>query len=272
MIRVEPKPAQFGEAFASIFRDPSVADAYRHRPGYPDALYPFLAGLLAPAAEGGPRRLLDAGCGPGPVARGMLAFVDAVDAVDFSQAMVDAGRRLPGGDDARLRWIASPIESAPLEPPYALITAAASLHWMDWERTLPRFARALAPGAVLALIEESIAPCAWQAETGPICARYSMNRHFRPYDVRTVADALALRGLFATQGAHETGKVPFEQSIAEWIESLHARNGFSRDRMPAAEAAACDAALAAVLHRHLEDGVVRLEVGARVIWGSPLAP
>ena len=106
---MEPKPDYLGQEFASIFGDESVVRAYRHRPGYPPALFPVLAGLMAPE---GPRALLDAGCGPGPVARGMLPFVDRVDAVDVSARMLDAGRRLPGGDDPRLRWICGPMAAA----------------------------------------------------------------------------------------------------------------------------------------------------------------
>ena len=45
------------------------------------------------------------------------------------------------------------METAPLDPPYALVTAGESLHWMAWEVVLPRFAAALVPGGLLAIAD-----------------------------------------------------------------------------------------------------------------------
>src|SRR5439155_17899141 len=104
-------------------------EAYRSRPPYPDELFEILAGLISDE----PRVVLDAGCGTGEIARPLLGRVDRVDAVDFSPAMIERGRRSPGGDHPNLRWIVGRAEDVPLAPPYALITAGASLHWMDWE-------------------------------------------------------------------------------------------------------------------------------------------
>ncbi len=67
-------------------------------------------------------------------------MVDRVDAIDFSAAMVSAGQRLPSGLHPNLRWICCKAEDAPLVPPYALITAGNSLHWMDWHALMPRMA------------------------------------------------------------------------------------------------------------------------------------
>lgn len=92
--------------------------------------------------------MLDAGAGSGALARRMVSLAERVDAVDPSVAMIDAGRRSPGGDDGRIRWIVGRAEDAHLSPPYGLITCGASLHWMDLGVVLPRFRDALAPGAV----------------------------------------------------------------------------------------------------------------------------
>src|SRR5687767_15958693 len=73
--------------------------------------------------------------------------------------MITAGRALPGGDDPRITWIHSRAEDAPLSPPYGLIVAGASLHWMDPTVVLPRFRDALAPGARLAIVHNDfVAP------------------------------------------------------------------------------------------------------------------
>jgi hypothetical protein len=58
--------------------------------------------------------------------------------------------------------------------------------------------------------------------------------------------------------------------VAEYIASFHARNGLAPNRM--GDSASKFAALAAILARHCPDGLVRLQVGARLIWGTPLAP
>src|SRR5690242_19367942 len=135
---MKPKPKQWSAEYASIFQDTSVVAAYQHRPPYPAQTFEILAGLIPPTTS--PRAVLDAGCGTGFVARPLARYVDRVDAADISAAMIAAGRSLPGGDDPRLRWFCGAIESVAVEPPYALIVAAASLHWMEWEIALPRFA------------------------------------------------------------------------------------------------------------------------------------
>ncbi len=62
-----------------------------------------------------PRSLLDAGTGPGDIARGLAPDCDRVDAVDFSRGMIRAARALPGGNDPRIRWICAPaLEQAGL--------------------------------------------------------------------------------------------------------------------------------------------------------------
>src|SRR5690348_17658299 len=52
-------------------------------------------------------------------------------------------------------------EQAPLDPPYALITAGASLHWMAWQVVLPRIRQALTPHGMLAIIYDELLPLPW---------------------------------------------------------------------------------------------------------------
>jgi hypothetical protein len=141
---------------------------------------------------------------------------------------------------------------------------------MDWERALPRFAACLTPTGFLAVVEEVARPAPWSTDISPILARYSMNRDFQPYDMLTVVQELEARGLFRRDGSVEIPAVAFRQPVGDWIEALHARNGFSRDRMDPATAAACDRELASVLLRHCPTGVVEQWIGARVIWGKPM--
>ncbi|HEU5103105.1 MAG TPA: class I SAM-dependent methyltransferase [Roseiflexaceae bacterium] len=261
------KPRQWSAEYASVFQDQSVVAAYQFRPAYPPETFSVLSSLIP--VEVAPRNVLDAGCGTGFVARPFAPLVDRVDAVDISEAMIAMGQRLPGGERANIRWVAAPIETAPLDGPYALIVAAASLHWMDWERTLPRFAAVLAPGCVLALVEELAQSSPWDSAIGPILGRYSMNTDFVPYSMATVAAELERRGLFRLRGTHTTALAPFRQPIDEWVEAFHARNGFSRDRMAATAASACDAELRAAVGSFCRDGIVEQWIAARVLWGLP---
>ena len=165
-----------------------------------------------------------------------------------------------------MRWILGYAEDAPLDPPYALITAGASLHWMDWATVMPRFRAALTPHGTLAIIGDGTLPGPWREVLQPIIDRYSTNRLYQPYNL---IEELTQRGLFAQGGEYRTPPRPFPQPIAAYIELFHARNGLSRDRMPPADAAAFDAEAAAALAALCPDGIVPLEVFGEVVWGGP---
>lgn len=259
-----PKPAHLGPAYAAQFQDAAVVAAYPTRPPYPAAVVDLLASLVV-----GPRVALDVGCGTGDVARRLAPRMERVDAVDISAAMIAAGQRLPGGDAANLRWWVAALEDAPLAGPYGLVVAGESLHWMDWERVLPRLRAALAPGAALVIVERAEEPSPWSESLLALIQRSSTNREFQPYDL---IDELTRRGLFALTGQTRIASEPFSQSLASYIESIHSRNGFSRDRMRPEDAAAFDAAATALIAPYAPDGQVNLRVGAVAHWGSPLAP
>ena len=247
-------------AHASAFQEPSVIAAYPNRPHYPPETFDFLLGLI-PA--GAPACALDLGCGTGLLARPLAERFARVDAVDISHGMIDAGRAAPGGARSNLRWIVSPAESAPLEPPYGLATAGDSLGWMDWARVLPRLAAALAPRAVLAVLACRSLPPRWSADLTALIRRYSTNQKFRPIDV---PHELVERRAFELHGRHTTAPVILRQSLDAYVESFHGRASFARERMSPGEAAAFDAALRDLVGA----SEVELECVADVAWGRPL--
>jgi trans-aconitate methyltransferase len=235
--------------------------AYRYRPPYPDEVFRILAGLITDR----PRAVLDAGCGDGAIARHLIERVERIDAVDLSRAMIEQGKRLPNGDHPRLRWICAPMEDAPLDPPYALITAGASLHWMDWPVVLPRFRQALTPRGMLAIIYDEMLPLPWDEALRGLIRRSSTNQKFQPYDT---IEELERRGLFTKAGEQRAAAMPFTQPIDAYIESFHARNGFSRERMSQEMAAIFDNEVHKLLTDFCPDGTVAMQVTARVGWGS----
>jgi SAM-dependent methyltransferase len=260
---MEPKPAHLGPEYGRQFSDQTVVDHYHLRPPYPDAVFTTLAGLVT----GTPRVVLDIGTGTGEIARHLAPLVDRVDAVDLSPAMIERARRMPGGDSDRIAWTTGPAETAPLHPPYGLVTAAASLHWMDWGIVLPRLREALVPGGVLASVSLMEASTPWRDRLTPLFAQYSTNRDFRPYNV---IHEIERRGLFRPIDRVTTPFAPFTQSVAGYIGSIHARNGFSLDRMSPDDAAAFNEAVAIVLAPYAVDGAVTFEIAGEVTWGEPL--
>lgn len=256
-----PKPDHLGREYGGQFADPGVVAAYHHRPPYPAEVLDILVGLVV-----APGTVLDVGTGTGEIARGLVGRVAGVDAVDPSAGMLAKGRGLPGGGHPRLTWILGGAEDAPLHPPYGLVTAAASLHWTKWAVVLPRIRSVLAPGGVLAIVDLAEEPRPWDGSLREVIARYSTNRRFRPYDL--VAE-LEDRGLFRELGRRRTAPVPFAQPVAAYVESFHARNGFSRDRMGPEDATAFDAAVEGLVAPHAVAGVVQLGVAGEVVWGVP---
>src|SRR5437667_4994755 len=163
-----PRPEHLGIEHAARFRDQSVVDAYHFRPPYPEETFDILVSLLSDES----RAVLDVGSGCGDIARRLVDRVERVDAVDFSLPMIEKGKTLPKGNHPRLRWIYGRAEEAPLDPPYALITAGQSIHWMDWDVVLPRFRTALTPhGSVVLVSIEGNLP--WDDEILPIIKCYS---------------------------------------------------------------------------------------------------
>ncbi len=140
-----PKPAGWAPEYAQAFRDEAVARVYHLRPPYPDDLFSTLTELIVDQ----PRTVLDLGCGPGDLARRLVDGADRVDAVDASLAMIERGRTLERGRQANLRWIHGRAEEVPLDPPYALVTAGDSLHWMDWSVVMPQIRASLTRERIL---------------------------------------------------------------------------------------------------------------------------
>ena len=267
----QPKPSHHSAEYGAWFKDPLVAEAYPSRPPYPDDVISLLLSLVT----GGSPAVLDLGAGTGDLARRLAPLVERVDAVDASAAMIERGKALPGGDHAHLRWILGMAEEAPLTPPYGLATAGESLHWMDWDEVLPRVARALAPGAVLAIVNRNWdGPPALRERLLPIFTRYSPVPDYRPYDV--IAE-LTSRRLFAEVSRQRCGPAPWTPTVAEYLECRHSQRGGSRTHMGPDMVAAFDAAVTALLEELCRDGTLaehdgrlQLQVTAMVVWGRPL--
>jgi SAM-dependent methyltransferase len=255
------KPTGLSPAHAAQFQDASIVRAYALRAPYPPQIFEILAELAGVASPA----ILDLGCGTGDLTVGLSAFAAAVDAVDPSANMIAAARTrpLPRGV---VRWIEEAAETAPLAGPYDLVTAAESLHWMDWDVVFPRLQRVLKPGGFLAIVaREYVRRAWWDSAFQAIIDRHSTNREYERYDL--IAE-LGARKLWKAAGHHNTRPIAFRQSVEELIGAFHSRNGFSTERMGDDQARAFDLAAADHLNRYAENGMLDLGSVGRVFWGT----
>jgi SAM-dependent methyltransferase len=258
-----PKPKHLEPEYGSQFSDPSVAQAYRFRPPYPEEVYTILEGLIVDA----PRLVLELGCGLGEIARRLAVQTDRVDAVEPSHAMLELARTLPGGGCRNIRWYCCTAEEFAYVPGYSLVIAAESLHWMDWQRVLPAIRASLSPRGRLAIVlGRRLDTVPWWHTLQPLIPLYSTNRDFQPYDL---LDELARRQLFHPEGRTTTTPVLFSQSVDDYVESWHSRNGFSRERMNASRALEFDTRVREIVMPYAQAGLLRYDVQVELAWGVP---
>jgi SAM-dependent methyltransferase len=259
----------YGKRFASR----RVADNYLYRPPYSPEVYSTLLGLIGTA----PRKVLDAGCGSGKIALGLVDHVERVDAVDPSIEMLNVAKRLSGRGNPKIRqntrWIEASMEEAPLDPPYGLIVAASSIHWMDLDRVLSRFADALADRACLAVLDGD-APVAapWERDE----TAFMMNFLERIDGQRvgwwkTVGQRLdepvLVHPAFESIGRKVTAPVRFSQSVADYLRCQHSRATWSEDHLGEKASREFDAEMTKLLTRYAVDELLTFDVQTRMEWG-----
>lgn len=246
------------QGYAKAFQDENVVQAYHFRAPYPSETFAILAGLI----DKEPRHVLDVGCGTGNIARHLVEHVERLDAVDFSQQMIEQGKLLPNGDHPHLRWLSGRIEDVALDPPYALVTAGESLHWMDWNIVMPRFHEVLIEGGYLAIVATHTTPDPW-SPLSEILPHYRTDRY------QGLPGEMQQQSLFQKVGESTTRSIPLTQSLDDFIESYHSRPGFSRERMGRAQATAFDQEARKILLKSHSDGMITFQVTGSIIWGFP---
>lgn len=249
---------------STTFLLPGVAAAYRHRPHYPEEIVDVLCGLTVDE----PRHVLDLGAGEGALARPLAARLPRVDAVEISAAMVEVGRQRPGGDTPGLVWHVTSAEDMRVTGPFALVTAGASLHWMDRPRVLGRVFPMLTTHGVLAVVEHGYSDLPWASAVRETIVRHSRSRDYDP--AYSVAADLTGSRLWEPLGEHVTAPVIVRQSVEEYVEQFHSTSSLARELMPQAEAAAFDEAVRDAVAPYAEGtGMLRLPVVATATWGRP---
>ena len=129
------------DSFAAAYtaeNETGLANAYYERPA-----------MLALAADVAGRRILDAGCGSGPLSAALRDRGAIVTGIDSSAGMLELARRRLG-DDARLRQadLNSPLPFP--DSAFDDVIASLVLHYLeDWTAPLAELRRVLTPGGRL---------------------------------------------------------------------------------------------------------------------------
>ena len=214
-----------------------------------------------------PKAVLDVGRGTGLISRNLMEFVDRVDGVDFSENMIETAKILPNGNHPGINWICGLVEEVLLSPPYALITAGESLHWMDWEVVFPRFRECLTRNGYMAIVGQKNSPMPWDGDLfKKIIPTYATNQDFVPYNL---VEELESRNLFHKNGEKSAKPVSFQQIIEDYVESFHSMNGFSRERMTEEAAHDFDSEVRELVSKYCPEGEMELQSVGKVVWGNP---
>lgn len=116
-------------------------DYAKYRPGYPEALFSWLADR-APAHE----LAWDVGCGSGQAAVPLARHFRRVVATDLSIAQIGQAKR-----HSQVEYRAAPCDRSGLpDASCDLITVAQAIHWFDFDKFYAEVRRVLKPGGLLA--------------------------------------------------------------------------------------------------------------------------
>ena len=260
------RPRQYWDDYASRFKNPSLAEAYEFRPPYPDETYRILFSLLGKSRG----RVLDVGCGPGKITRTLVDHVDGVDAVDFSREMVRVGKSLINGNHPNLRWISGRVEEVELYLPYDMVTAGASIHWMEWDVVFPKFKELLTTDGHLVIIDgDRPIGAPWHDAELSLIHKYSTNRHYEKIDL---VQELVHKGYLHLIGDKWTTPIDFSQPLTDYVQSFHSRESMSKEHMGEENVRAFDTELSDILSDFVDDeGFLTFQLGTRVTWGRPRA-
>ncbi len=119
------------------------------RPAYSRALIRRVA-LLCGLTRA--HRVLDLGCGPGPLAVAFAPLVAEVVAIDPEPAMLSAGLEHATRSRVSVRFVRGTSDDlGPELGAFRLVTIGRAFHWMDRHRTLERLEERIEPEGAIAL-------------------------------------------------------------------------------------------------------------------------
>lgn len=127
-----------------------IAELYhRARPGYPAAMFDDLAELTG---VGPGCRVLEIGCGTGVATVPLAERGCEVLALELGPRLAAVASRLLAGHDSVRVEVADFDHWQSAEPPFDVVFAATSFHWLDPATRIDRTADLLRPGGALATV------------------------------------------------------------------------------------------------------------------------
>jgi len=157
----------------------SVAHYRAGRPAYPPAL---IRRVASEVGLGETHRVLDLGCGPGPLAIGFAYFSGTVIGLDPEPRMLEEARTAAQGlvPNASFRLGSSyDLDAAPGR--FRLVAMGRSFHWMDRAETLRRLDPMIEPEGAVALFRDThleLPENEWAKEWREVADRYAAQDPF----------------------------------------------------------------------------------------------
>ena len=157
----------------------------RFRPRYPETLVTLLRDTFGLDGRG---RLLDLGCGPGPVALRIAHLFEHVLAMDPEPNMLAEGRAAAErAGVSNIDWVRGGSENlSPALAQFRLVTMGNSFHWMDRQRTLDALYDLVIEGGGIAVVGEATPipappPTPWRVAINAVVKKYVGARRL-PWD------------------------------------------------------------------------------------------
>ena len=189
--------AATGPAAAGGLFEGTAADYARFREPYPRAFIDLVADCCGLHRNG---RLLDLGCGPGPLAIALARRASQVIGVDPEPEMLAAAaKNAEAAEIFNVRWVSGSSRDLGAHlGRFRLVTIGRAFHWMDRARTLKALHELVIPGGAVVIIDEERDkdPTSWRS----VIRRLSEQRgdpraehHNQPSHAQLLADS-AFRG------------------------------------------------------------------------------
>ena len=245
--------------------------AYIHRMPYTWACFEHITSDLNAHPER-PKRALDLGCGMGDVAIPLAAHIP-VDAVDLSESMISLGKLRPGGNNPQLTWHHGGADQLPAlteesRGAYGVVTAGDSIHWLPWAPLFEKLRAQLHPEGRLYILRRYYAHLPWADELSALERALHVVPNVEPYDTEALLEA---GGYWRCEGREQTAPEPLRYRPHDYIEAMHSRNGFTRDRMSEEAQRRFDDELLRLITPHLtEDGWLEVGTYSVLTWGRLL--
>ncbi|MBS7544493.1 class I SAM-dependent methyltransferase [Ancylobacter oerskovii] len=173
VVQLETPPLPYD---ASRFR--STAEFYgRYRQPYPPELLAAVARRIGLKPGD---RLLDLGCGPGPLAIGFARLGLDVTGMDPEPSMLEAARADAAAAGLALRLVeGSSYDLSPALGRFRAVTMGRAFHWMDRAATLRALDALVEPGGAVVLMGDRRVDCRpdWHAALDRLAERHAPQRY-----------------------------------------------------------------------------------------------